>query len=83
MGPNRRGGANKVDYKDTSDLYEGGRATMGMGYQVIPVLATCIWCILYSCFEVMCILYTVSSFLFFVKNQKLHEFQIGSISRLR
>ena len=25
---------NAVDYKDTSDLYEGGRATMGMGYQV-------------------------------------------------
>ena len=38
MGPNKRGGANKVDYKDTSDLYEGGRATMGMGYQVIPTL---------------------------------------------
>ena len=23
-----------MDYSDTSDLYEGGRATMGMGYQV-------------------------------------------------
>ncbi|KAL5270648.1 hypothetical protein ACHWQZ_G001374 [Mnemiopsis leidyi] len=33
MAASRRGGTNKVDYKDTSDLYEGGRATMGLGYQ--------------------------------------------------
>lgn len=40
MGASRRGGTNKVDYKDTSDLYEGGRATMGMGYQVCYITTT-------------------------------------------